>query len=309
MSSFSSDIEKIVNKHVINFFNGIKEKFSDSLDENGDALISLNDIIDLWNSEGLSSEDNGSSSVESNVSSKSINPGPGSGNPVLGSCNPGPGSGNPVLGSCNPVLGSGSQGSCSSTKKNTESKNSKPIGSAASNASNNGCQYVNIRGDNKGKLCGGKVSQSSTSGKYCSKHLKEEKEEKSTNSEKKSPAKEKTVKKQKDDFTSSTKEELKQKIEERKSTIPITRNKWGNYEHPDTNIVLDKETHMAYGKQNSDGKIIPLSAEDIEMCKILNFKYKLPESISSSKKIEYESDEDEDIYDDEDEIDEDELED
>jgi hypothetical protein len=282
MSSFSSDIEKIVNKHVINFFNGIKDKFSDSLDENGDALISLNDIIDLWNSEGLSSGyDSGScqddkSLEKSKVSAKSIND----------------------------ILKDSSSSQGSGIKKNT-----KPIGSAASNASSNGCQYVNVRGDNKGKLCGGKVSQSSSSGKYCSKHLKEEKEEKSVTNEKKSPAKEKTVKKQKDDFTSSTKEELKQKIEERKSTIPITRNKWGNYEHPDTNIVLDKETHMAYGKQNSDGKIIPLSAEDIEMCKILNFKYKLPESISSSKKIEYESDEDEDIYDDEDEIDEDELED
>ncbi len=282
MSSFSSDIEKIVNKHVINFFNGIKDKFSDSLDENGDALISLNDIIDLWNSEGLSSGYDSSSGQDdeslekSKVSAKSIND----------------------------ILKDSSSSQGSGIKKNT-----KPIGSAASNASSNGCQYVNVRGDNKGKLCGGKVSQSSSSGKYCSKHLKEEKEEKSVTNEKKSPAKEKIVKKQKDDFTSSTKEELKQKIEERKSTIPITRNKWGNYEHPDTNIVLDKETHMAYGKQNSDGKIIPLSAEDIEMCKILNFKYKLPESISSSKKIEYESDEDEDIYDDEDEIDEDELED
>jgi hypothetical protein len=256
MSSISSQIEAVLDNYVNNFFNSIKERFSDHLDENGDAYISLNDVISLWNQWNVKS-DNVPKQVQKNV---------------------------------NQVL-------MADKKEETKKTETKSV---------DGCQYINSRGDNKGKPCGGKVSQSSKSGKYCTKHLKEEKEEKETKTETKKSVEKVAPKKTKDDFTPATKEELKQKIEERKPTINIMKNKYGNYEHADTHIVLDKESHMAYGKQVND-KVIPLSSDDIEMCKILNFKYKLPESLStSSKAITYDSDSDsdEDIYDDEDDLDE-----
>jgi hypothetical protein len=263
MNSISSNIEKLINNHVNNFFNNIKDRFSDSLDENGDAYISLNDLINLWD-EWTTNEKPAPKVPE-------------------------------VTKTVNQVL--------------MDEKKEKSVSKAKSSSqpAESGCQYVSSRGDNKGKACGGKISQSSTTKKYCSKHLKQEKE-----NETKSPPKESAkTKKSKDEFTPSTKEELKKKIEERKPTINVMRNQWGNYEHSDTHIILDKETHMAVGKQSSDGKILPLSADDIEMCKVLNFKYKIPDTISSSsskKEIVYESD-DEDIYDDEDELDDEELDD
>ena len=275
-SSLFKDLEKIIYCNGVNFFNDIKEKFAESLDENGDAFISLNDIIHLWDEwncqsrkEVVPGSENGSDDDEKNVKN------------VLSEKQ-----------NVNDVLG--------------KVKKTKP----ESNLSSGGCTYINSRGDNKGKPCGGKISPKSTSGKYCTKHLKSDESGNSDNGTIKSSAikKDEKPKKLKDDFTASTKEELKQKIEERKTTIPITRNKWGNYEHADSHIVLDRETHMAVGKQLSDGKISPLSAEDIEMCKMLNFKYKIPESISSSSKkvIVCDESDDEDIYDDEDDIDEEE---
>lgn len=120
--------------------------------------------------------------------------------------------------------------------------------------------------------------------------------------EKKTVEKKPAEKKGKEDVLIS-KEELKEKIDQRRTTVEISKNKFGNYEHSQSGIVLDRVSQEAIGKQSPDGKIIPLTHEDIEMCKVLNFKYKLPNNIvsNSSRTVTVEDDDSDEITDYEDE--------
>lgn len=113
--------------------------------------------------------------------------------------------------------------------------------------------------------------------------------------EKKTTEKKPAEKKSKEDVLIS-KEELKEKIDQRRTTVEIAKNKFGNYEHSQSGIVLDRVSQEAIGKQSPDGKIIPLTHEDIEMCKVLNFKYKLPNNIvsNSSRTVTVKDDDDDD---------------
>ena len=65
------------------------------------------------------------------------------------------------------------------------------------------------------------------------------------------------------------------------TTIQLRRNKFGNYEHPDTKLIFSKVDRTVIGKQNSDGKILDLASEDIETCNKYKFKYHLPENLNS----------------------------
>ena len=99
----------------------------------------------------------------------------------------------------------------------------------------------------------------------------------------------------------------------------ITPNTWGRFEDPDTGIVFDPKTKMAYGVQDhTTGKILSLSKKHIDLCKKYKWKYHvLPEA---SKEIEmcedcgyqkeececFEEDEENDVKDEEGEEEEDE---
>jgi len=91
-------------------------------------------------------------------------------------------------------------------------------------------------------------------------------------------------------------------------TIQISRNKHGNYEHNETGLVFSKNDKIVIGKQASDGKILDLTKDDIELCSQYKFRYKMPENLSKGKdmnvKIAEIDDDDED--DDEDPVSEDE---
>ena len=96
----------------------------------------------------------------------------------------------------------------------------------------------------------------------------------------------------------------------------LKRNKYGNYEHPDTSFVFDKNTKEVYGRQ-TESCVEPLTGEDIKLCETMKFRYRgtlLNEKSSQSSKDEInnleicenedDSEEDEDEDDEEDEIEE-----
>lgn len=58
---------------------------------------------------------------------------------------------------------------------------------------------------------------------------------------------------------------------EGKAGYVLRRNKFGNYEHPATRFVFDKDTKCVFGRQNGN-EVVPLSPQEIEICKTLNFK-------------------------------------
>lgn len=99
-------------------------------------------------------------------------------------------------------------------------------------------------GKRKGELCGIKVSDKSTTGNYCTRHLKCEN------------AVEKV----------SEKEEI---------TGPLFRkNKYGNFVYGDTGLMLkSNKEQIVIGKQLQDGNIEDLTDEDIEVCKRNKFKF------------------------------------
>lgn len=97
--------------------------------------------------------------------------------------------------------------------------------------------------------------------------------------------------------------------------ILIRRNKFNNYEHPETGLVFDNKDRIVIGKQKDDGSIDDLTEEDIDQCNAFKFKYNLPvnldhKSTLANVKVDElsegeESEEDEDLVaedEDEDEI-------
>jgi len=170
------------------------------------------------------------------------------------------------------------------------------------------CVNPITKGEKKGQPCGVTVCDESKSGKYCKKHLaqegKETEEPLKTPTPKTSAAPSKKSKEEQP-LNKFTKEELKDKIEKRTTEIEVRRNKFGNWEHQGSGILIDRDTRRAFSKQNSDGTQSPLTSEDIELCKSIGFKYVLPDNISSNENEENEDEEDEDLDIDEDIDDED----
>lgn len=104
---------------------------------------------------------------------------------------------------------------------------------------------------------------------------------------KKTTAKKTTAKK-------TTKKSAKEKVEEKpvikklvatSTNVPIRRNQFDNYEHPDSGLVFDPESKEAVGKQQDDGSIEPLSVEDIDLCNKYKFKYRLPENLDKKTSL------------------------
>jgi hypothetical protein len=97
----------------------------------------------------------------------------------------------------------------------------------------------------------------------------------------------------------------------------IRRNKWGNFEDPDTHIVFNARTKAAYGVQDhKSGKITALTPKHIITCEKYHWKYHVIEEDDESsgdesgeEEVEESQDEDEeDLYDEpEDEEDEEEV--
>ena len=100
---------------------------------------------------------------------------------------------------------------------------------------------------------------------------------------------------------SAMSENLSALIESRRSALKTVKNKFGNYEHPDTRLVIDKETEIFYGKQQDDGTIVELTINDIEWCKSMKLAYQLPTKLGNvSAALEVDIDDYEEISDEED---------
>jgi hypothetical protein len=61
--------------------------------------------------------------------------------------------------------------------------------------------------------------------------------------------------------------------------ILIRRNKFNNYEHPETSLIFDNETKLVIGKQKDDGTIDQLTEDDIDQCNAFKFKFKIPSDL------------------------------
>ena len=60
-------------------------------------------------------------------------------------------------------------------------------------------------------------------------------------------------------------------------TLRLKKNKQGNYEHVDTHFVFDPATKEVFGKQQEEG-VAPLTLSDVDVCKQLGFRYRIPET-------------------------------
>ena len=71
-------------------------------------------------------------------------------------------------------------------------------------------------------------------------------------------------------------------IEKRRTLFHIMKNKFENFEHKETGFIFDPKTDEVIGKQHPDGTIIPLSVNDIELCKENNWSFKVSTKLTPS---------------------------
>ena len=76
-----------------------------------------------------------------------------------------------------------------------------------------------------------------------------------------------------------------EKLNQMAPTIVCRRNQFGNYEHPPSKLVLDRNTKKVIGKQCEDGSLEDLDLDDIEKCKLYKFEYDLPENLDKTTSI------------------------
>lgn len=134
------------------------------------------------------------------------------------------------------------------------------------------CQHLFSKGKNDEKRCENKISLNSKIGKYCGKHLSNE-----IQKPKKISSRVKKNQQQAEHELNVIK-----KLNDNKPLITIKRNVFGNYEHEDTGLVMNKETRKIIGKQLPNGSISVLTSEDIDNCKLWKFNYDLPVIITSN---------------------------
>ncbi len=79
--------------------------------------------------------------------------------------------------------------------------------------------------------------------------------------------------------------------------IALHRNKFGNFEHPETGFIFHEKTEKVFGKQNPDGSITSLTVDDINICNKYKFAFDIPANLQQQEdKIELaELDEEEEI--------------
>ena len=148
-----------------------------------------------------------------------------------------------------------------SRKKNTEQteQNEEKIEEGDNNSQTNEeksgdcCIHKFLRGARTNQQCGDKISKKSTTGKYCTKHLIYESKGQNHSSKSSKP--------------SNNSEE---------TIVSISKNKYGNYAHVPSGLVFKSaKEKVVYGRQDEEGDVLPLTEEDIKLCKKYKFKYTL----------------------------------
>jgi hypothetical protein len=67
--------------------------------------------------------------------------------------------------------------------------------------------------------------------------------------------------------------------------LRLKKNKNGNYEHVETGFVSDPQTKEVFGRQQSES-VVPLTLQDVEVCKQYGFKYRIPETFQDDAVID-----------------------
>lgn len=105
-----------------------------------------------------------------------------------------------------------------------------------------------------------------------------------TNFDTKSEPKKTKNKKNKTNF--SLIDKIREKVE--KNIIKVSKNRFGNFTHSETNFIFDKNTKSVIGKQQKDGTVKSLTGKDIEDCKYYNFSYIVPTDLNDEEsKVKY----------------------
>lgn len=69
--------------------------------------------------------------------------------------------------------------------------------------------------------------------------------------------------------------------------VIIRRNKFNNFEHPETGLVFDNDKNKkAIGTQNNDGSINELTEDDIDRCNAFKFKCDMPDNLDKKTSLE-----------------------
>lgn len=65
---------------------------------------------------------------------------------------------------------------------------------------------------------------------------------------------------------------------EEEIVLKLRKNKWGNYEDKETNLVFDPRSKAVYGLQHKNGDVYSLSPDEVAICIEKGWKYVLPEA-------------------------------
>jgi hypothetical protein len=137
------------------------------------------------------------------------------------------------------------------------------------------CPFLLKTGKNKGEKCGSKVYQNS---EFCKRHLpKSETLETDNTKQEKTPVKSKEKKETKEKKTKPVIKEtpsINHKIYET-FKLSAKRNQYGNYVLENDLVVEPGPDRIILGRQFED-KIIDISIEDIDFCKLHGLLYKEP---------------------------------
>jgi hypothetical protein len=68
-------------------------------------------------------------------------------------------------------------------------------------------------------------------------------------------------------------------------TLRLKKNKFGNYEHQTTGFVFDPQTKEVFGRQQEE-TVSVLTLDNIETCKQLGFRYRIPETFQDDAEEE-----------------------
>ncbi len=124
------------------------------------------------------------------------------------------------------------------------------------------CEHVWKKGAKQTGNCGAPTCKDSVTGKYCKKHLGDEKQ-----------------KKKKDDS------EIIKSINENRIVLKAVRNQYGNYEDKATGYLFNTNDSRAYAKQVGKD-VVPFSEKDIEFMKSNKIAYVVPKTIKSEDEVQ-----------------------
>jgi len=88
------------------------------------------------------------------------------------------------------------------------------------------------------------------------------------------------LKKQKSELTEGLQKHVQDTIKKERKQLVLSLNNFGRIIHESSGLVYNEETEKFYAKQLEDGQLVPLTVNDIELCKEWKIDYELPENLN-----------------------------